>query len=116
MTNNGAPAPRDVLRIRRLNDQCRANPFLGKFVMTRGFLSLSVEVQALLMKAVITFDDFNSDNDPWGEHDFGVVEALGHRAFWKIDVYSKEMNFGSPDPGDASVSVRVLTLLLPEEW
>lgn len=116
MTNNGAPAPRDVLRIRILNDQFRKNPSLGKFVMTRGIAALPVEVQALLIKAVMEFDDFGPDNDPWGEHDFGVVEALGRRAFWKIDVYSKDMNFGSPDPGDARVSTRVLSLLLPEEW
>ena len=85
--------------------------------MTSGVAALPVEVIALLIKAVREFDSFDPEqNDPWGERDFGVVEALGHKAFWKIDVYAKDMNFGSPDPGDASVSVRVLTILKPEDW
>ena len=116
MTDNGAPAPRDTLRIRILNDTFRTTLQGGRVVMTSGIAALPMEVQALLVRAVVEFNSWTEDNDPWGEHDFGVVEALGHRAFWKIDVYSKDMQFGSPDPGDANVSTRVLTLLLPEEW
>jgi hypothetical protein len=32
----------------------------------------------LIEDAVARFDAFDSDNDPYCEHDFGVVQAQGH--------------------------------------
>ena len=62
------------------------------------------------------FDDFCAANDPYGEHDFGVVEAEGHTIFFKIDCYDRELNYGSPDPADPAVTERVLTIMLAEEY
>ena len=31
------------------------------------------------------FKDFNQDNDPWEEHDFGAFSYDGKKIFWKID-------------------------------
>ncbi len=85
-------------------------------VMTRGFASLPIEVQTVLLKAVVTYDGWSPDNDPWGEHDFGEVRAQGHRAWFKFDYYSSpDMSAGAEDPA-ADSCFRVLTLLLPEEW
>ena len=58
---------------------------------------------------------FTDDNDPHGEHDFGIVEHGGVRSFWKIDYYDREMQMLSPDPADPSVTTRVLTVMLAEE-
>jgi len=55
-------------------------------------------------------------NDPWGEHDFGSFEHNGNTIFWKIDCYDREMKHGSPNPADATVTQRVLTVLLAEEY
>ena len=62
------------------------------------------------------FDDFSEDNDPWGEHDFGSFDHNGNTIFWKIDCYDREMKHGSPNPADAAVTQRVLTVLLAEEY
>jgi hypothetical protein len=37
--------------------------------------------------AVTHFDAFTPDNDPYGEHDFGLVRVNGHVVLFKIDAY-----------------------------
>ena len=68
------------------------------------------------MAAVVSYDDFTEDNDPYGEHDFGAFELEGQKLFWKIDYYDLELRFGSDDPGDPDKTRRVLTILLAEEY
>jgi hypothetical protein len=36
--------------------------------------------------------------------------------FFKIDYYDRNLTSASPDPLDPAVTVRVLTVLLPEEY
>lgn len=55
-------------------------------------------------------------NDPHGEHDFGSVEFLGRKFFWKLDYYDAAMEFGSDDPADLAKTTRVLTVMLAEEY
>lgn len=68
------------------------------------------------MKRVRGFDAFTDDNDPYGEHDFGSFEYAGRTIFWKIDCYDRDLNYGSPDPSDETVTARVLTVMLAEEY
>ena len=42
--------------------------------------------------------------------------GLGVRVWWRIDLYDADMRFGSERPDDPAATVRVLTILLPEEW
>jgi len=65
---------------------------------------------------VIAFDDFNADNDPHREHDFGSFELEGEKLFWKIDYYDLAGEFGSEDPTDPKETLRVLTVMLAEEY
>ena len=66
---------------------------------------------------VIAFDDFNADNDPHREHDFGSFELNGDKLFWKIDYYSTDdPDLGSEDPSDPAKTERVLTVMLAEEY
>ena len=62
------------------------------------------------------FDAFDADNDPHAEHDFGDVASGEVRAFWTIDAYDRALTFASPDPTDPAVTVRVLTIMLAEEY
>ena len=38
------------------------------------------------------------------------------RLFWKIDYYDRTMQRASPDPADAAVTERVLTVMLADEY
>ena len=48
--------------------------------------------------------------------DFAAIEFLGRKVWMKIDYYDAAMEFGSEDPADASVTTRVMTILLPEDY
>ena len=54
--------------------------------------------------------------DPHGEHDFGDVDLWDAELLWKIDYYDDELTSASPDPADESVTARVLTVMLTEEY
>ena len=64
--------------IRELNDALRKTLDGGKIVMTRGVVALGAEVIHALTEALQSYDDFNADNDPYGEHDFGAITVMGH--------------------------------------
>ena len=104
-------------RIANLNDQCRkAMGIAGRLVQTQGINALPQHVQSAIREKVETFNDFPADNDPYGERDFGALTHEGHRIFWKIDYYAPDMCHGSEDPSDPRQTVRVLTLMLAEEY
>lgn len=84
--------------------------------MTAGVAALSDATRAEVVQAVQTFDAFSADNDPHAEHDFGSFESAGHKLFWKIDHYDESLQFGSDNPADPTVTVRVLTVMLAEEY
>jgi hypothetical protein len=60
--------------------------------------------------------DFCHANDPHEEHDFGSFEAEGHTIFFKIDYLDRSLNYHSPDPADPAVTVRVITVMLADEY
>lgn len=106
----------DVAAIRQLNDQLRQTLGGGTVVMTAGVIALGEARQLEILKAIATFNDFNPDNDPYGEHDFGALVVGGERLFFKIDYYDLSLTNHSPDPTDPSVTQRVLTIMLAEEY
>ena len=103
-------------KIRELNDQFRTTMTGGRVLMTAGVDALPSDVKAMVIRRVATFWEFNADNDPHGEHDFGAFVLAGRKYFWKIDAYDTEMRFGSPDPADSAKTTRVLTIMLAEEY
>lgn len=104
-------------RIAHLNDQCRkAMGIAGRLVQTQGVNALPQHVQSAIRVKVETFNEFTPDNDPYGERDFGAFDYEGHRVFWKIDCYAPDLCHGSEDPSDPRQTVRVLTIMLAEEY
>jgi hypothetical protein len=103
-------------RIRDLNDAFRQSFVGGKVILTEGVDGLSNSDKMGLLAKVRTFSDFNCDNDPRGEHDFGNFQLSGHRFFFKIDYYDANVEFGSEDPSDPSKTTRVLTIMLAQEY
>lgn len=89
----------------------------GVALMTIGIQTLPIPIQLVILTRVREFSDFTPDNDPWGEHDFGIIKLpeVGS-VYWKIDYYAPDMEHGSEDPADLSLTQRVLTIMLAEEY
>ena len=102
--------------IRLLNDQLRSNPATGVAVMTPGIAALGREAVERIVKTIAIYDDFCHANDPHEEHDFGSFEADGHTIFFKIDYFDTSLTMHSPDASDPSVTRRVMTIMLAEEY
>ena len=112
MTTNDTTA-----KIADLNDLCRkAMGIAGHIYQTSGVSALPVKDQSAIREKVETFDAFTQDNDPHGEHDFGRVEVDDCLVFWKIDYYDESLRYSSEDPADPALTVRVLTIMLTEEY
>ncbi|OYU34654.1 DUF3768 domain-containing protein [Novosphingobium sp. PASSN1] len=104
-----------VRKIRELNDRLRRTGLGGTVMLTRAVASLDAEDITELLRLVREFADFNRNNDPWGEHDFGEVVLNGIRYYWKIDAYDLAREWASPDASDAAVTRRVLTVMTGED-
>jgi hypothetical protein len=103
-------------RIRALNDELRTQGKGGDVVVTRGLAALGLGSVALVFAAVQAFADFRPDNDPYGEHDFGLLQVAHLRVIFKIDYYDQQLRGHSPDPSDGRVTPRVLTIMLADEY
>ncbi|MEY9748821.1 hypothetical protein ABIF65_008195 [Bradyrhizobium japonicum] len=96
-----------------LNDAFRRTFCGGKVMMTIGVAELPDCVKAEALRQVADFSGFTQENDPHGEHDFGSIDLVGRKFFWKIDLYEE------PDVKDANgdpVVNRVLTIMLASEY
>lgn len=84
----------------------------------QGFM-VTIGVSALpniaeIIDMVSNFNEFNEDNDPYGEHDFGSFEVFGEKLFWKIDYYDSALESWA-DPLSSECH-RVLTVMLAKEY
>ncbi len=99
------------MNIKERNDLFRKNiPFCitprNKLLLTKGVFGIFNEKQiADIFNAVRDFNNFNQNNDTWGEHDFGSILIFGKKMFWKID------DFQGEDATDL-----VMTIMLSEEY
>jgi hypothetical protein len=102
--------------IRTINDRCRRH-FLGCQVMlTPGVQELSDAEKAQLLSAVRELDQFDADNDPHHEHDFGSIDLHDQKWFWKFDYYAPDFCMGAEEPEDADKTRRVLTIMHASEY
>ena len=102
-------------KIAFLNDGLRRTFARGRIVMTAAVAALPEEMLAKVLDRVRRFDEFTSDNDPYGEHDFGsfAFQGLPEKVWFKVDLY-EELGVKGTD-GEPVVS-RVLTIMLAEEY
>lgn len=105
-----------IKKIRELNDNLRLNFFGGKVMVTRGVADLPLATRLKIMQKVQSFNNFNASNDPNGEHDFGAFDLEGVTYFWKIDYYDLNYEYLSIDPCDQTITNRVLTIMLADEY
>lgn len=98
-------------QIAKLNDKFRG--MAVDVVLTQGVIHCVQDVISL-MKTIEVFDTFTSDNDPYGEHDFGSLNWKGQKIFWKIDYYDQSLTYGE-DPLSPKCR-RVMTIMLASEY
>ena len=106
--------PDATARIAALNDRARRTFMECRVIITAGVQALG-NVDAVL-RQVQVFEAFTPDNDPYAEHDFGAIRYQGQTIFWKINCYDLDLHMHSPAPSDKTVTARVLTIMLAEEY
>ena len=94
----------------------RGSAAMGELASAIAIIKANADKSARIIKTIAVFDDFCHANDPHEEHDFGSFEAEGHTIFFKIDYFDRSMNYHSPDPTDPAVTVRVITVMLADEY
>ena len=105
-----------IKKIRELNDNLRQNFSGGRVMLTRGVADLPLATRLKIMQKVQSFNNFNPSNDPYSEHDFGAFDLEGVTYFWKIDYYDLNYEYLSIDPSDTTITNRVLTIMLADEY
>ena len=88
-------------RIRVLNDDFRTTFIGGRVVMSAGVADLSFGMKAQVMLKVQCFVEFNENNDPYGEHDFGSFEVAGETCIALSSLCSRQ-RLASMHSSDAS--------------
>ncbi len=69
-----------------------------------------------LLQAIATFDQFNEDNDPYGEHDFLNFTFEDQTINAKFDYFAPDLEHGSENPQDLNKTIRVLTIMLARDY
>lgn len=85
-------------------------------MITAGVDARVVDAKRAALAKVRTFDAFTSDNDSHGKHDFGSFDLAGQDFIFKIDYDALDKEHGSEDPSNPAMTVRVLTIILAEEY
>ena len=104
--------------IAEINDKFRAAVLTepqenGRCIVTANVHALDPDVKMSILQKVEAFDNFTKGDDPYGEHDFGVIEGVP-RVYWKIDYYADEnVNAGAEDIKSA---YRVLIIMLADDY
>ncbi|MCZ4344303.1 DUF3768 domain-containing protein [Sphingomonadaceae bacterium G21617-S1] len=105
--------PEHLDTIRRLNDAARTKPGTASIAnVTMGFQSLPDADRFAALAQIVSFTQFDGNNDPYGEHDFGAIyrlatgewtqqrpsdeKTIAATVFWKLDLY---------DPGLVKVAL-----------
>lgn len=106
-------------KIAELNDKLRQNlfnPGKDKVILTQGVSNLPFDEQLRILIKVKLFNNFNAGNDPYSQHDFGMIEHSELKYFFKIDYYDTSMEYASDDPSNPDITTRFLTIMRADEY
>ena len=106
-------------KIAELNDKlCQNlfNPGKDKVILTQGVSNLPFDEQLRILIKVKLFNNFNAGNDPYSQHDFGMIEHSELKYFFKIDYYDTSMEYASDDASNPDITTRVLTIMRADEY
>lgn len=127
-----APTPEQCAQIAALNDEARrAMGILCNVCESIGVRRTSLHERQVIRALVETYNGWKHSDNPYDEHDFGVVYQLNSGAwtniaprgtswvraiFWKFDYHDKTSFAPSHTSWDAKQTLRVLNLMLPSEY
>ncbi len=96
----------------------QGRPGRHRILSTQGIQALGPTAVQEILYLVLSFreEDFRESFDPHGDRDFIVVHHQGKKVWAKVDTYDTTLEWMSPDPTDDAVTVRVLTLMMPDEY
>lgn len=107
--------------LQKQNDVFRKSVLLspqknGECVIGADIHSLDDNQKNNLFLAVAQYSDFNEDNDPYNEHDFGTIELPDiPKVMWKIDYYADNTcTFGAEEPSKGCY--RVLSIIYAHQY
>jgi hypothetical protein len=108
----------DTAKIRELNIAFWRAPHLhGRLMMSRYVADRSSHFHMKCIEALRVYDGWSKDNDPWSEADMCVLDIDGETVWAKLDYYSRaDLNYGSEDPSDPAKTLRIGTLMFPDEY
>lgn len=107
--------------IARLNDDARLGlDRRARIMFTRNCVEtfrISQEAHPAIIQAQLLAAfrrcEFAADSP---EHDFASILFRERKVWMKIDYYDLDCAYGSENPADASITTRVITILLPEDY
>ena len=103
-------------KIAELNDECRHHWRCDHVLVTNGVRASGDYDTLNGLYQKVREDEPTPLNDPYSERDFGCIHHHGTKFFWKIDYYDLNIEFHSPDPADAEITHRVLTIMRADEY
>ena len=102
--------------IATLNDKFRRSFINGEVLLSAGIAAMSSEDKANIISMVQNFNDFNDDNDVYGEHDFFSFDYKGDKIIAKIDYYDLNHKYMSEDTSNPDITNRDLTIMTVYEY
>lgn len=122
MTDTSTLASPDarLATIARLNDRCRQGlDRTARIGITRACLGTFAEnrVAEIVAQAGIlaALRGYRFSEAEAGERDRGSFDYRGTTVYFRIEYYDVALEYGSEDPADASITRRVLTIMLRED-
>ena len=109
----------EYVRIAEQNDAFRKRQpggGQGQIVVTRAVDAEGPEFVTACMAAVMTYDNFTEDNDPYETHEMGFMKVMDKDVWFKIDLYDRAYEMGSSEPTSLANTRRVLTILFPSDY
>lgn len=101
-----------IARCRVLNDRLRTEGKGGEIEIVESLAHADEDLQNRVMKAVRESQpaDFGGD-DTYDERNHGYVEIDGENYCWTIYYYDHTLEEPSENPGDETVTKRIMTVL-----
>ena len=109
------PVHEHAKKIAILNDRFRQTFRGGKIILGDKVRTLSYLEKSHLVQAIKMFSDFNSENDPYREHDFGCVLLNTQRYYFRICCYDLQLQGRSANPHIVGQTRRILIITRLDE-